>query len=118
MQEILDCDSGNKACKGGNPYKVFDYINDYGISYEDNYKYTFTAGQCREERNKRFEQRMKYYFVENPVELILALQKGPVVIIHHVNKIFKNYKKGVFNDKNCKGKLNHAGLAVGYNLEG
>ena len=32
--------------------------------------------------------------------------------------MFKSYSRGIFNDPNCNGKLNHAGLAVGYNLNG
>lgn len=59
---------------------------------------------------------LTYYFVRNPVELILALQKGPVVVIHHVGRLFKNYKGGIYNDHTCDGKLNHSALAVGYNL--
>lgn len=45
------------------------------------------------------------------------MQKGPVVIAHHVGKLFKNYKRGIFNDTKCDGKLNHSALAVGYNLK-
>lgn len=30
--------------------------------------------------------------------------------------MFKNYSTGVFNEKNCNGVLNHAAIAVGYNL--
>ena len=38
-QEILDCDESNEHCIGGNPFKVFDYINENGISLEKDYPY-------------------------------------------------------------------------------
>lgn len=37
--------------------------------------------------------------------------------MHHVNPVFKSYKNGIF-DAECNGKLNHAAVAVGYDLSG
>ena len=38
-QEILDCDSVNKGCKGGQPSLVFDYVQKNGLSLEKDYEY-------------------------------------------------------------------------------
>lgn len=48
FQEILDCDDRNRHCIGGNPYKVFDYINNYGIAYESDYGYKMVKEGCNE----------------------------------------------------------------------
>ncbi len=106
-------------CKGGNPFKVFEYINKNGIHYQNNYSYKNSDQTCQIKIPLMKFKPMKpiqYFFVTNPVELIKALNKGPVVVIHHVNKLFKSYTAGIFNDPNCKGELNHAGLAVGYDI--
>jgi hypothetical protein len=44
-----------------------------------------------------------------------AIDKGPVgVLISGLNPIFRFYKKGIINNKNCGDKVNHAVLAIGY----
>lgn len=47
MQEILDCSSQNKACKGGQPSSVCDYTMAKGIAYEQNYRYMGRKLDCR-----------------------------------------------------------------------
>ena len=118
-QEILDCSENVNGCKGGNPYDVFRYINKNGISYKYLYPYKQKKNNtCKKKKNDfRFNNEIKLYFIKDPVELIIALNHGPVVILHHVNDLFKKYKYGIFNDNNCKGELNHSGLAIGYDLD-
>lgn len=121
-QEIIDC-SGNNGCVGGSPFKVFNFINrNRGVSYLSDYPYVGRKNhKCMSRQlgnRRRFTKRLNYFFVGNPVELIVALNKGPVVIIQHVNRNFKRYTGGVFDDRTCRGKLNHAALAVGYDLSG
>lgn len=122
-QEIVDCNTENNGCVGGSPFKVFKYINENnGISFLSDYPYSGAKnGQCMLRglgNRRRFNKRLNYYFVRNPVELIVALNKGPAVVIQHVNRNFKRYTGGVFDDRNCNGKINHAALAVGYDLTG
>ena len=118
-QEILDCSKNPKGCEGGNPYEVFKYINKNGISYKYLYPYKSKKNEiCNKKKNDfGFKQEIKLYFIKDPVELIIALNHGPVVLIHHANDLFKKYKFGVFDDPNCDGELNHSALAIGYDLE-
>jgi hypothetical protein len=118
-QEIIDCNTENNGCIGGSPFKVFDYITNHGISLSSEYPYEAILSSCQVKKaNKRFQASIHYYFITNPVELIIALNKGPAVMLHHVNQNFKSYTGGIFNDENCSGLINHASLAVGYDLTG
>ena len=84
-------------------------------SFEDNKSETVP-------QQKRYEKVKGFYFIrQNVVDLIRALQYGPVVVAHYVSEPFKFYEKGVFNGEGCEdGKLehvNHASVIVGYNLD-
>lgn len=119
-QEIIDCNYKNSGCTGGSPFKVFNYINNHGISYNNNYPFKGSKNpRCRKiMEGRRFKHKIEYFFVRNPIELIVALNKGPAVVIQHVNKNFKRYTGGIFDDKTCNGMINHAALAVGYDISG
>ena len=98
---------------------MFDYINKSGLGKLEHYNYKGKKKICLKKNYlQRFKKKIYYYFVRNPVELIIALNKGPVAIIHHANKNFKSYSGGIFNDRTCRGKLNHSSLAVGYDFTG
>ena len=121
VQEIVDCSEKNNGCKGGDPFLVFKYIKKNGLSYDYSYPYINMKGICLKQKlktMKKFKKNLKLYFFDNPVDLVKGLNYGPVVIVHHANKKLMKYAGGIFNPKkeNCTGKLNHAALAVGYNL--
>jgi C1A family cysteine protease len=63
-----------------------------------------------------------YYFLkESVIDVINALQYGPVVTALYVPKSFKYYSSGVFETNECFGKtkysVNHSALIVGYDLD-
>jgi hypothetical protein len=69
----------------------------------------------------RFEKLKGFYFIkQNVIDLLKALQHGPVVTAHYVSEAFKFYESGVFNGDGCEnGSLrfvNHASVIVGYDL--
>ena len=117
-QEIIDCSTQNNGCNGGNPFRVFDYMMKKGISTEIDYAYTGVKGTCKNiSEARKVSQSFDYFFLEpNIFDLLEALEEGPVAVLLHANEAFKNYSTGVFDDKNCKGSLNHAMVALGYNL--
>ena len=51
--------------------------------------------------------------------IILALQKGPVIVAHYVSSEFKFYGKGIYDGAGCEDvkTVNHSSLIVGYDLE-
>ena len=72
-------------------------------------------------RPNRYEDLKNFYFIRpNVIELLRALQYGPVIIAHYVPSVFKFYKRGVFDGQGCENvkleMVNHAAIVVGYNL--
>ena len=43
-QQLIDCDSSQYACDGGDPMKTFEYIKKFGIMAEKDYEYLGAAG--------------------------------------------------------------------------
>ena len=71
--------------------------------------------------NQRYEKLQGYYYLkESVLDVINALQYGPVVTAHYAPKSFKYYSRGVYDTLDCIGKtkmdVNHSTLIVGYNL--
>jgi hypothetical protein len=71
---------------------------------------------------ERYEKLKGFYFIkQNIIDLLRALQYGPVVVAHFVSEPFKFYSSGVFNGDGCEeGQLeyvNHASVIVGYDLD-
>merc|ERR1711974_292158 len=47
-QNLMDCDSNNNACNGGNPYMALEYIlQNGGIDTEADYPYQMARGYCK-----------------------------------------------------------------------
>lgn len=69
----------------------------------------------------RFEQLKGFFFLKkNVIDVIKALQYGPVVTAHFVSESFKFYESGVFDGDGCEDSrleyVNHASVIVGYDL--
>lgn len=43
-EELLECSTVNKACKGGEMNDAFNYVKEHGISTEASYPYTASKG--------------------------------------------------------------------------
>lgn len=122
-QEILDCSSENEGCIGGQPFLVFDYIIKNGIAYDDYYPYKSKKETCKAQHlnyTMKFNNLKGYIFVkEGVVNLIKALQYGPVAIVMYASEHLKYYYNGIFEGQGCTGNEvpNHSALLYGYNLE-
>ena len=73
-------------------------------------------------KGKRYEELKGFYFIkESVIDLIRALQYGPVVVAHYVSEPFKFYSTGVFDGDGCENGtidyVNHASVIVGYDLD-
>lgn len=122
-QEIVDCCQENSACVGGQPYLVYDYVIKNGISYEKQYPYIAKRDVCKIQNIYppiRFKNLRGYVFPKQGVlNLIKALQYGPIVIVMYASNNLKYYYNGIFEGEGCTGTEtpNHAALLYGYNLE-
>merc|ERR1712241_1082430 len=51
-QQLMDCDSNNNACNGGNPYIALQYIlQNGGVDTEESYPYEMAKSYCRYSAN-------------------------------------------------------------------
>lgn len=117
VQEIIDCDKNNNGCISGTSEKVFDYVQNEGLTLDKDYPFEKSSKQCRKQSKFRERPRFAYMPVEPGVlNLIHALREGPVVVLHVCNKDLKQYQNGVLDGRNCDAKINHAAMAVGYDL--
>ncbi|EAR99932.3 papain family cysteine protease (macronuclear) [Tetrahymena thermophila SB210] len=126
-QQLVDCARkfDTKGCSGGLPSKGFEYLAYAGgIQNEADYPYEGEDKNCRFNSSKTVVQVQKSYNItfQDENELIYHLANyGPVTIAYQVNSDFDNYKNGVFTSSNCSKDpedVNHAVLAVGYNMTG
>lgn len=122
-QEIIDCSTENRGCVGGQPYLVYDYVIDNGLSFDDNYEYKGSKQECKVSKisavPNKFNGIRGYVFPRTGVlNLIKALQYGPVVVVMYASDNLKYYYNGIFDGQGCNGTEvpNHSALVYGYNL--
>lgn len=117
-QELVDCSGlyGNDGCNGGFPSWALAYIIDKGINTEASYPYTATDGMCAKNKDVNAKISSCKKIDEGVDNLIPAIVKQPVAVAFYVQNDFRFYKSGVYNPEYCDGQINHAVLAVGYDL--
>lgn len=85
------------------------------------YSYKGTADTCQKSSHKPTVKCPKgieeYYPKGNDTRLKQLLSRGPVVGTIHVSEDLFQYSGGLYTTANCKGKLNHAIVIVGYGDE-
>lgn len=65
------------------------------------------TGKCkRNDKNPFFFAKMEIFAVLDKQSLILALNKGPVIVSMHASNEFYQYKEGFYYPENCSGRLN------------
>ncbi|XP_069749961.1 cathepsin L-like isoform X2 [Narcine bancroftii] len=120
-QELLDCDTYDKACKGGYPYSAFSsLIKLGGMMSERAYRYRARKGSCRF-RRRRCVAKIQSYRNLRPHECYMkhwVATNGPIVITMNAAAL-KGYKRGIIrpNQYNCpSSKMNHVLMVVGYGV--
>ncbi|XP_066372323.1 oryzain alpha chain-like [Miscanthus floridulus] len=120
-QELIDCDSEDYGCHGGEMQKAFQFVIDNGgIDTEADYPFIGTNGTCDAIREKRKVVSIDSY--ENvPTNDEKALQKAvanqPVSVAIDTNgPAFQHYSSGILNGP-CGYILDHGVTAVGYGSE-
>jgi cathepsin L len=122
VQQVVDCSIGfGIGCMGGEPSEVFKYVaKNIGLQTEKSYPYWGIARWwCL------FEKEKAEVFIED-FELLDGSEEalkeavatiGPISVAIHASTSFLTYDRGIYNESNCKGTLNHAVLVVGYGSE-
>jgi len=121
-QELIDCDKSDGGCSGGGISSALTWVhNHHGLAKNADYgvgHYHPSQGNChhKEEETVASLKRVRHVASKNEADLKRAVHNaGPVAMSVHVNKKFKAYKSGIFNDPDCpKNSANHALLTVGW----
>jgi len=121
-QELIDCDKSDGGCNGGGISSALTWVhNHHGLAKNTDYgvgHYHPSQGTChhKEEETVANLKRVRHVASKNEADLKRAVHNaGPVAMSVHVNKKFKAYKSGIFNDPDCpKNSANHAMLTVGW----
>jgi len=123
-QQLVDCDSAQGGCNGGNMYPAEGYVQRNGLATEDAYPYAGVDQDCKDFTPVAYitNHCLIRYTSSDPLAAEQQLMyhvsaEGPVVIGINANKA-QFYTGGVMNAKNCNiNGVNHAVVAVGYNLD-
>ena len=122
-QQVVDCDTFNAGCDGGNMYPAEGYIQRTGLTSEDAYPYKGVQGKCKTglEIVARITSHcfIKQASSDEETENIMRYHlyhSGPVVVGINANKA-QFYNSGIMDETNCNPRgVNHAVLAVGYDV--
>ncbi|KAL3503487.1 hypothetical protein ACH5RR_037936 [Cinchona calisaya] len=116
-QELVDCNSENFGCSGGDMDVAFDFVINYGLSSESNYPYTGVDGNCNKKEESPLAATITGYEdvpANNENALLKAVVNQPVsVALDAGGNDFMFYSKGVFTGV-CGTNLDHAVAAIGY----
>jgi len=121
-QNLMDCDSNNNACNGGNPYIALQYImSNGGVDTEADYPYEMRKSYCRYSNSNSYAiSGAKRVSFGSESDLERAVSMVPTsVAIDASHYSFQLYSGGVYDEPYCSSySLDHGVLAVGYGSEG
>lgn len=123
VQQLIDCDSSDKGCKGGWAPNALKYVARNGLVSESDYPYAAKGTACQDDLvsdSSLIKARIESSFLRCDEDECKQgafnyelLKNGPVaVVIDAYNTNFYNYKSGVYDEK-C-AEPNHAVVLVGF----
>jgi C1A family cysteine protease len=120
-QQLVDCAKSNYGCNGGWPTVAMQYIiNNKGIALESSYPYTARTGSCNTASASKIAATISGYktvTAGSVSALATAVAQQPVsVLVDAGGADWQSYGGGVVTDAGCGTSLDHAVLAVGYNM--
>ncbi|KAF4696159.1 hypothetical protein FOZ60_001838 [Perkinsus olseni] len=121
-QQLVDCSSKDKGCKGGLMSDAFEYVQEHGIDDESAYPYKGSNGTCKTKLTSYPDGLLAGEVIgyrnlsQTDAALKKALVSGPVSLAVNVDENFHKYRSGLFNASSCSvgANLNHGVVAVGY----
>lgn len=122
-QQLVDCSTRyfNNGCNGGLMDYAFDYVEDNGLSTEDEYPYTGEDDTCSVDTSSTDHVKLSGCVdvtANNQTALKQAVSIGPVSIaIEADTKTFQFYSNGVITSDECGTNLDHGVLIVGYGTQ-
>jgi len=118
-QEIVDCDTGEQGCNGGDPQQAYPWVaQEGGMDTESSYPYTAEAGTCQFSSSNVAAQisgaNDGFGGSEQQMAANLA-STAPFSIIVDASS-WQYYTGGILPASQCGQSLDHAVIAAGYDL--
>lgn len=126
-QELCDCGTeGTPGCKGGSLKLGVQYVQRYGLATDMDYPYddmrARISRRCRVRETQRIVPARSFNFAavntrkaEQQIIEVLTQWKVPVAVYFKVGEQFRQYKRGVIVEDDCRKATEwHAGAIVGY----
>jgi len=120
QQQLVDCDTTDFGCGGGWPFKAIQYVASApGQMLNSDYPYTASQGQCQFDASKAVAKVSGYENAglndENAMAAYLS-SKGPISVCVDASR-WSSYVSGIYPASSCTTSIDHAVVAVGYNLD-
>ncbi|KAF2077826.1 hypothetical protein CYY_000871 [Polysphondylium violaceum] len=117
-QQVVDCDTADGGCGGGNPSTAYEYVMSAGgIATDADYPYTAENGDCRSDVNKTVQISGYTFISQNADENVLidaVAKKGPISICVDAST-WMNYNGGILTD--CPTDIDHCVQVVGLDVD-
>jgi len=118
-QEIVDCDTGEEGCNGGDPAQAYPWVaQEGGMDTEANYPYTGEDGTCAFPSGQVVAQISSYANGYGGSEQQMAANlasTAPFSIIVDASS-WQDYTSGILPASQCGTNLDHAVIAAGYDM--
>jgi len=120
MQQIVDCDTNDDGCNGGDPPTAYEYVIKAGglESFKD-YPYTARNGKCVFEKSKVAQSISSWQYVtkvrDETVMQQFTYSTGPPSVCVDAST-WDSYKGGVYTRADCGTALDHCVQIVGWDV--
>jgi len=121
MQQIVDCDTSDDGCNGGDPPTAYQYVISAGglESYAD-YPYTGQDGNCAFQASEIARRISSWQWVtqsQNEQEMQqFTYSSGPPSVCVDASS-WDSYNGGVYTSSNCGTQLDHCVQIVGWGVQ-
>jgi len=119
-QEIVDCDTTDQGCNGGDPPTAYQFVmSEGGMEDESDYPYTGQDGTCNFQQNLvKVTITNWQYATQNSDETTMQnnlVAWGPLSICVDAEP-WQDYTGGVLMASDCSNQLDHCVQLVGYDM--
>jgi len=126
VQQLLDCNTANLGCQGGDPITGMNYVLKNGVENDSDYSFLgYSGNQCGFNTSKSLTKISGYQYCSNlttgykcSTSIVYSLlTKGPLLVVTNGGSwAFQNYAGGLFNAA-CYN-IDHAVILAGYGVSG
>jgi len=117
-QQIVDCDTTDQGCNGGDLPSAFAYVQSAGgLELDSNYPYTAQDGTCAFQQSEIAASISNFTPMSNVADsdmLAASQSNGPLSVCVDADN-WQSYSSGVFTA--CGQSLDHCVQAVGWNTD-